>query len=373
MVSRWRSWRAAVNAGIRGLVSIRVAGLATGVAVVWGLCFVLIQSALPSPAPLLLAGLRALIGGGVLGAWVVLSRRLVRTPRSSAGPAGPKPGRKGFPSARVVILLAVANATVALGAMYLAAGRAEGAVASILAGGQPLVLVAAGWAIFGERASARAVAGLAIAMAGVILVATTSSGATSPDGVALALLAAAAPVVGTVLMRRVGPNVDLVVTTSVQFLLGGAMLVAASALLESWAALSWSWATIAGLLVLGVLGTGVAYVLWFWLLGRTSMVHLGAALTLVPVVGVVSGIVVGDRPPAAELAGIVVMLVGIGIVSVGSAVTGRPPPDRRPDPRPAHVRTAPCLPCSSSPSRSGRTTSLRVHSCLAQPWVEGCA
>lgn len=301
-------------------MSIRTAGLATGVAVVWGLCFVLIQAALPSPAPLLLAGLRALIGGAVLAVWVVLSRRLLGTRPSDAGTARSGSGRRGLPSASVVIVLALANAAVALGAMYLAAGRAEAAVASILAGGQPLVLVAAGWALFGERISARTVVGIAIAMAGVVLVATTSSGATSLDGVGLALLAAAAPVVGTVLMRRVGPSVDLVVTTSAQFLLGGAMLVAVSALLEPWGALSWSWATIVGLLVLGVLGTGVAYVLWFWLLGRTSLVHLGAALFLVPVVGVVTGIAVGDRPAVAELVGIVVLLVGIGIVSVGGAV-----------------------------------------------------
>ncbi len=303
-------------------MSIRVAGLAAGVAVVWGLCFVIIQAALPSPAPLLLAGLRALIGGAILAVWVVLSRRRpLVAPRSPAGPAGSGSQRRGLPSAPVVIVLAIANAAVALGAMYLAAGRTEAAIASILAGGQPLVLVAAGWALFGERTSARTVAGLAIAMAGVVLVATTSSGATSPDGVALALLAAAAPVVGTVLMRRVGPRIDLVATTSAQFLLGGALLVAASALLEPWGALSWSWATIAGLLILGVLGTGVAYVVWFWLLGHTSLLHLGAALFLVPVVGVVSGIAVGDRPAAAELVGIVVLLAGIGIVSFGGAVT----------------------------------------------------
>lgn len=39
--------------------------------------------------------------------------------------------------------------------MYLAAGRAEAAVASILAGGQPLVLALAGWTLFGERPSGR--------------------------------------------------------------------------------------------------------------------------------------------------------------------------------------------------------------------------
>lgn len=302
-------------------MSIRTGALVTGVAVVWGLCFVLIQASLPSPAPLLLAGLRALIGGGILAAWVVWSRRPVKALRSQPWPAGSLPRGWGLPSAPVVVVLAITNAAVALGAMYLAAGRAEAAVASILAGGQPLVLAAAGWALFSERISARTVAGLAMAAAGVVLVATTSAGATSLEGVVLSLAAAAAPVVGTVRMRRLGSTVDLVVTTSVQFLLGGAMLVVVSALLEPWGAVSWSSTSIAGLLVLGVLGTGVAYVVWFWLLGRTSFITLGAALFLVPVVGVVGGIVSGDRPAPAELVGIAALLVGMGIVSVGGGVT----------------------------------------------------
>jgi drug/metabolite transporter (DMT)-like permease len=78
------------------------------------------------------------------------------------------------------------------------------------------------------------VTGLAVAMAGVVLVATTSSGATSPDGVALALLATAAPAAGTVLMRRIAPTVDVLLTTSAQFLVGGTILVPVSALLEPW-------------------------------------------------------------------------------------------------------------------------------------------
>lgn len=299
----------------------RAAGLAAFVALIWGLCFVLIQASLPSPAPLLLAGLRALIGGGVLAVWLALRRWRPVSRRSGAEPAGRASWRAGLPSKSLLILLALANAVVALGAMYLAASRAEAAVASILAGGQPLILAAAGWAIFGERTSARAVAGLAIAMAGVVLVATTSSGTTSPDGVALSLLATAAPAAGTVLMRRFGPGIDLLVTTSAQFLLGGAILVAVSALLEPWRALGWSPGMLFGLLVLGVLGTGVAYVVWFSLLGRTSLVQLGTALFLVPVFGVVAGIVTGDRPTPIELAGIVAVLVGMAIVSVRGTST----------------------------------------------------
>ena len=297
-------------------MSARSGLLAALVAIVWGLCFVLIQASLPTPAPILLAGLRALIGGAVLAIWVLLTRLGARSSRSVADKLRAGSWRGRLPSAPLVILLALANAAVAFGAMYLAAGRAEAAVASILAGGQPIVLAAAGWAFFGERASRRAVAGLAVAMAGVVLVAMTSSGATSLDGVALSLLATVAPAAGAVVMRRLGTTINLVATTSVQFLFGGAMLVAVSAVTEPWAGLSWSPASLVGLLVLGVLGTGVAYVVWFWLLGRTSLVQLGTALFLIPVVGVVAGIVTGDRPAPVELAGIVAVLAGIGVVAL---------------------------------------------------------
>ena len=300
-------------------MSSRSAGLAALVATIWGLCFVLIQASLPSPAPLLLAALRALIGGGILAAWIALRRWWPGTRRREAGLAVPHPWRTGLPSIPRLVALALTNAVLAFGAMYLAAGRAEAAVASILAGGQPLILAAAGWALFSERASMRTVTGLVVAMAGVVLVATTRSGATSADGVALSLLATAAPAAGTVLMRRIAPTVDVLLTTSAQFLVGGAILVAMSALLEPWGALSWSPETLTGLLVLGVLGTGLAYVAWFWLLDRVSLVRLGAALFLVPVTGVVAAIVIGDRPAPVELAGIAAVLVGVGIVSVASA------------------------------------------------------
>ncbi|MBF6606316.1 MAG: DMT family transporter [Chloroflexi bacterium] len=299
-------------------MSGRATSLAGLVAIVWGLCFVLIQASLPSSTPLLLAALRALIGGGAVVAWIAVSRRRPGTLR----PARPPVQRSwlpGLPSISLLFVLALTNAALALGAMYLAAGRAEAAVASILAAGQPLILAVAGWTLFGERLAARTLTGLVVAMFGVVLVAGASSGVTTLEGVVLAVLASVAPAAGTILMRRLAPSVDLLVTTGVQFLLGGAILLAVSAVLEPWATVTWSPAILAGLLVLGVLGTGLAYVAWFWLLDRVSLVGLGAALFLVPVVGVIAAIVTGDRPAPVGLAGIAVVLVGLAIVSVGGS------------------------------------------------------
>jgi probable blue pigment (indigoidine) exporter len=301
-------------------MSVRSATVAILVAIVWGLCFVLIKASLPNPTPLLLAGLRAVIGSSVLGGWLVLRARR----RAGKAHLAPGPGwSDSLPQFSLLVALALANATLALGSMYLAAGRAEVGVASILSGGQPLVLAFAGWALFGERLSARTVAGLGLAMAGVILVAMASSGTTTVEGIALALLATVAPAVGTILMRRLGPGADLPMITCTQFLLGGALLLAVSAATERWTALAWSPAAVISLLVLGVLGTGVAYVAWFWLLGRMSLVSLSAALFLVPVVGVVASIATGDRPAPLELAGMIALLVGMVAVSWGSAAATR--------------------------------------------------
>ncbi len=97
-------------------------------------------------------------------------------------------------------------------------------------------------------------------------------------------------------MRRLGSSVDLLVTTSAQFLLGAALLIGVSLLLEPWGAVRWSPSLLPGLLVLGVLGTGIAYVAWFWLFSRVALVRLGTILYLVPVTGVVVAILVGiDR------------------------------------------------------------------------------
>jgi len=85
---------------------------------------------------------------------------------------------------------------------------------------------------------------------------------------------------------------------------------------RAWVAEAGHAATLAGLLVLGVVGTGLAYVAWFWLLDRVSLSRLGAALFLVPVVGIVTAIATGDRPSPAALAGIAGLLLGIAIVSI---------------------------------------------------------
>jgi drug/metabolite transporter (DMT)-like permease len=124
------------------------------------------------------------------------------------------------------------------------------------------------------------------------------------------------------MVRKLAPTIDLLLTTGAQFLVGGLILAGASALFEPWGTISWSAGSAMSLLILGVVGTGLAYVAWFWLLARTSLVRLGAVLFLLPVVGVAAAVIVGDRPAPVALLGIAAVLVGIWIVSAAEPSPG---------------------------------------------------
>ncbi|MEX0700452.1 MAG: DMT family transporter [Acidimicrobiia bacterium] len=295
--------------------------LAACVAVLWGLCFVLIQSSLNESTPLISAGLRSLLGGVTLAAWI-------------ARPGGPVdlPPRRGLPRLGDVIFLSVTNSTIAFGAMYMAAERATPVIASILAGAQPLMLAIAGRAIFGDRLGKVAGVGLAVGLGGVTLVAATASGLTTGVGIALALLASAAPVAGTIRMRQLLFRVDIASTAAAQFLLGGVILIVAGASVEDLSATRWSAGLVASLIVLGIAGTGLAYAVWFALLKHLSLVVLGAALLLVPVVGVAGGLVMGERLTLASSIGALVVLMGMGLVLWG---TGKHRAWTRPEVKPS--------------------------------------
>ena len=286
---------------------------AIAVTSVWGLCFVLIQAQLPSPAPLLLAAVRALLGASALAAWVWV-RRTRRRGADTAGLTLPPPGR--------LAVMSILNFAIAFGAMYLAAGRSGAAIAGVLAGAQPLMLAVAGWLLLAERPARRTVAGLVVALGGLVIVASSTAGATTMDGVLLALLAALAPAIGTLLIRGAAVGIDIEWTTVSQLLIGGFVLLGMSLVTEPWGAVGWGPAPVVATLVLGVVGTGIAYAAWFRLARVVPLTSLGPVLFVVPVVGFLAGLAVGNRPGLLELTGIAALLVGIILSASGAPRDG---------------------------------------------------
>ncbi|HEY3546346.1 MAG TPA: DMT family transporter [Propionicimonas sp.] len=140
----------------------------------------------------------------------------------------------------------------------------------------------------------------------------------------LALLAALAPAIGTLLIRGAASGIDIEWTTMGQLLIGGLMLLGVSGVVEPWGSVRWDLAPVVANLVLGVAGTGLAYAAWFRLARVVPLTSLGPVLFVIPVVGLLAGIAVGNRPGPLELTGVAALLVGIILSTSGAPRDGTP-------------------------------------------------
>ena len=272
----------------------------------WGLNYPFVVLGLGSAAPLWLAFLRTGTGliasaavVSVVGGWGALDRR----------------GR------RDAALLGLLNATAFFGLWFWAAGFVTPGIAAILVYTFPLWVALLSLPVLGVRLGPVQWGSVAVGFAGVVLVSGATGGSTPiPLVAALALgLAAIAWAVGTVLTRRRFHRDQMLEANVYQLLGGTAGLLLAVAVLEPVPLPRASPDLLLSVLWLGVLGTAVAYSIWYFLLGRTVAARLSAYLFLVPVVALAaSAAFFGERLSLVQFGGVALVLLSIYGVSRGS-------------------------------------------------------
>ena len=255
--------------------------------------------------PAVIAVLRFTAASGLLWLWARLSGNPVRRPSWSDLP-----------------LLALLGFTVvfAYNLCFLYGLRhAPATDGSVLVPGLiPAVTILLAWPVLGERPARRAIVGLAIAFAGVVVVAdpTGSVGSRRLTGDALFVGASLAWAVyslaGREAIRRFGSVSANVFATAV----GSLLLLPVTFAGNGWASLgsasTGAWASIA---YLSIAGTVLAFVLFYEgvrLLGASAA---AAFALLVPIFGVLSSVLVLGEPlrPALALGGLLV-LAGLWLV-----------------------------------------------------------
>ena len=108
---------------------------------------------------------------------------------------------RGWSQWAVIAALRLANGTIGFAAMFLGTVHLATGIASVVANAQPLLIVLPAWALYGERPTARTIAGLGVGIAGLMVVAIPGGGG---SGAALSLGAAVAATAGTLIARRLG-------------------------------------------------------------------------------------------------------------------------------------------------------------------------
>ena len=277
-------------------------------------CYVGIKVGLAYAPSLAFGGLRALIAGVVLLA-VAAS---LRTPL--------------WPSSRDVwplTLLALAATTLTYGAMFSSPAQMGAGLASVLGNVQPLLVLVLGALFLREPLTPGKVVALACGLIGVgfllypsIAALPGSTGMSAPTGGSmtigslLALGASAGAAAGSVLVKRIRVRPGIIALTGWQLVIGSLPLLVAAGLRPNGLAIQWQPTFVAVLLYLALLGTALPTTLWFWLLQAEDAGRLSMFLFLIPVLGLLLGVVVfGERTGWLEATGVAIIVSGLVAVS----------------------------------------------------------
>ncbi|RUQ98124.1 EamA family transporter [Labedella endophytica] len=275
----------------------------------WGTTYITASTVFEPGHPLLTATLRALPAGLIL---LAIARRRPR-------------GAWWWKS----VVLGTLNIAVFFGCLFVAADRLPGGVAAVIGGVQPLLVAVLGARFLGERINTLILGAGVAGVVGVGLIVLQAHAGLDALGVGAALGGAASMGVGTILAKRWAGSHAPIATTSWQLLAGGLVLAVATAVMEPLPTAVPGIAAILGHVYLAVVGTALAYVLWFRgiaILPTRIPAFLGL---LSPIVALGIGLTVaGETLSLTQILGLVLVLASVAVAVVTSTRGSTPPGSR---------------------------------------------
>ena len=257
----------------------------------WGTTYAVATEFLPPNHPLLVASMRSLPIGILL---IIGLRKL---------PKGDWWWR--------IFVLGGLNIGVFQALLFVAAYRLPGGVAATAGAIQPLLVGLFAWKILNEKPSSLSIIAAIFGFVGVGLLVLSSAARLDPIGIATALGGAAAMGLGTVLVKRWKPSVSLIVFTAWQLTVGGLILLPIALITEG----SFTEVTrinLWGFIYLGLIGTGLAYGLWFRGIRKLSASSVSYLGLLSPVVATLIGYVfLKETFTPVQLTGIAIVLIAV--------------------------------------------------------------
>lgn len=281
---------------------------------IWGSTYLAIQVAIKTLPPFLMAGTRFLLAGGLLFA-------IVR-------PRGKAPDLRQWRLAAIVggLLLLGGNGLVCFGQQHVPSG-----LAALLVSSLPLWMAILNWCFFsGVRPTLRTTLSVMTGLIGVGLLFAGSPLWASPDKyiyVLAVFLAPASWAIGSLRSRQGGLPKSPWLSTSMQMLCGGAMLLIAGFIRGEGAAVEPAEFSLESILALGyliVFGSLIAFTAFVWLLQNVEPDRVATYAFVNPVVAVLLGWwMAGEELTLWQIPG---MLLVVGAVAV---TVLRPMPARK--------------------------------------------
>jgi drug/metabolite transporter (DMT)-like permease len=280
----------------------------SSIGLIWGASFLFIAIGLESLEPGVITSLRVMLGAATLAILPGARLRLL-------------------PEDRIrMVTLSIIWVGIPFTLFPLAEQHINSAVAGLLNGAVPMFTALFGVLLFNRRTNGPQLVGLGVGLLGVVLISLPSltEGSSQALGVGLVLLATLcyglATNLAAPLQVRYGsrPVMTRMLALAVLWTLPFGLVSVPGSSVEL--------APMAAVLVLGVVGTGLAYLLMGSLVSRVGPTRASFITYLIPGVSLVLGVVFKDDHVA------VLAVVGVALVIVGAMLAGR---QERPSSSPA--------------------------------------
>jgi drug/metabolite transporter (DMT)-like permease len=262
--------------------------------IIWGSTYIAIRYAIETLPPFLMAASRFLIAGGILFAWAKLN--------GNGGSWSFAHWRRAFIIG--ALLLLCGNGGVTWAEKYIASG-----LAALLVATEPLWVVLLNWILTRKRPNAKVLIGVLIGLAGVALLVSggvnhgsnQSAAATTMSfvGTGVVLAAGFAWAAGSVYANRRPIKVATSLTSGMQMLAGGSLLLVLALISGDFQRLNLaaaSWVSIGAFAYLVVFGALVAFTAYSWLLRNVTTARAATYAYVNPVVAVLLGWLLASEP-----------------------------------------------------------------------------
>ncbi len=187
---------------------------------------------------------------------------------------------------------------VSYGSVYLAEQYISSSLTAVLFGTFPIfVALISHWVLPSDRLRGLAWPGMAVGMAGVVVISWHSL-ELSGDlfvGAMLGVLAPLASATGVVLHKRHAVKVDIVAAATMQMLLGILILLGGAITTESFSEMHWTAMSVGSIIYLAVLGTVIGFLGYYWLMTHISVVSAAMIAFVTPLVASLIGVFFFDE------------------------------------------------------------------------------
>jgi len=272
----------------------------------WGVSFLMIRIAGDSLPPVWVGLLRCSVGALFLWGVLIVARRKL-------------PARKLFPW---LVVVALFNNAIPFTFFAWGERSIPSSTAAIVGATTPIWTLLLSLAIHRAHVTRFVVLGALLSFAGVVLVVSGHSSQqgdpSSPGGgfllgAVLVVLASMGYAIATVTAKAKLRGVDPIGLATMQLTLAGVLLLPIALAGAHPAAIAWQ--SLAAVAVLGLAGSGVAYILYFSLLAQISSTHVAAVTYLLPIWGLFWGALAHEAIGWTAIFGVAIVIAGLALLN----------------------------------------------------------